>query len=149
MATGLWYGQALVGQYGTTAARRVDWVTDTIKGALVTSSYTPDQDVHDFWDDVSANEVANGSGYTTGGITLGTKSVSYISGSNKTALIAADLVWTALTKTFRYLVIYKDTGVASASPLLGYVDLGAQTITGVDFTADLDQTNGVLSITAS
>lgn len=149
MANFIWYGQALVGQYGTTAARRVDWVTDTIKVALVTNAYTPAQDTHDFWDDVSANEVATGSGYTTGGNTLGTKSVGYIAGSNRTALIAADTVWTALTKAFQYAVCYKDTGSAATSPVLGYSDLGAQSITGVDFTLDFDQTNGLFRIDAA
>jgi hypothetical protein len=43
----------------------VDLDTDTLKLALVTSSYTPST-THDEWADVSANEVATGSGYTTG-----------------------------------------------------------------------------------
>lgn len=149
MATAIWFGKALEGQYGTTAARRVDWVTDTIKEALVTSSWTPDQDANDFWDDVSANEVANGAGYTTGGATLASKSVTYTGGTNKVALIAADVVWTGLTKAFRYGVYYKDTGSASTSPVLGYVDFGAQSVSGVDFTSDHDPTNGIFSITAS
>lgn len=46
MATAKWYGNAHAGQYSATAARRVDWVTDTIKAALCTSSYTPNQDTH-------------------------------------------------------------------------------------------------------
>ena len=44
--TSKWFGNALLGQYSATAARRVDWVTDTIKCSLHTVTYTPDQDVH-------------------------------------------------------------------------------------------------------
>jgi hypothetical protein len=52
----------------------IDFESDTIKVALVTDSYTPDQDSHDFFDDVT-NEVS-GTGYTAGGETLTSKSVT-------------------------------------------------------------------------
>ncbi len=40
--------------------------TDTIKCAIVKGSYTLDQNLHNFWDDISADEVS-GTGYTAGG----------------------------------------------------------------------------------
>ena len=43
----------------------IDWLNDTIKVMLVTSAYTPDQDAHDFKDDIT-NEIS-GTGYTAGG----------------------------------------------------------------------------------
>lgn len=146
MATWNTYGKFLEGLVSATAARRVDWVGDTVKVALVTSSYTPDPDAHDFWDDVVANEVANGSGYGTDGVTLGTKSISLIGASNKVALIAADPTWTGLTKAFRYGVCWKDTGTDSTSPLIAYIDLGAQSLTASDFSIDCDQTNGIAGL---
>ena len=33
--------------------KEVDWDSDTIKVALLTSAYTPNQDTHDYYDDVS------------------------------------------------------------------------------------------------
>ena len=45
----------------------IDFDTDTFKAMLVTSSYTPNKDTHDFRDDVT-NEVS-GTGYTAGGAT--------------------------------------------------------------------------------
>lgn len=48
----------------------IDLNTDTVKLALVTSSYTPDQVNHDLWADVSANEIAATGGYASA--TLGT-----------------------------------------------------------------------------
>lgn len=147
MATANWYGQSPLGQYSSTAARRVDWPTDTIKVTLHTATYTPNQDTHVFASDLT-NELSTGSGYTAGGVTLATKSTSYDSTTNEARLIAGNAAWTNLTATFRYAVIWKDTGTAGTSPLLGYVDLGATTISGTNFTLTPDAT-GWLKITAA
>ncbi len=138
----LMYGKAIEGQYSATAARRVDWVGDTIKVMLCTASYTPDQDAHDFKDDIT-NEIT-GTGYTAGGATLGSKTLTYTGASNKLVLDAADTAWTTASFTARYAVIYKDTGSAATSPVLGYVDFGAdQTVTAATFTITWDA-DGVL-----
>ena len=148
--TAKWYGKALEGQYGATAARRVDWVTDSVKIALDTSAYTPDQDLHDFWNDVSGSEVANGNGYTTGGIALASKTVAYDAGSNELRLDAADVSWTSATFTARYAVVYVDTaGASSTDPVLGYIDFGGdQTVSSGTFDIVFNA-SGVLKITAS
>lgn len=93
----------------------IDLDTDTLKVALVTSSYTPNT-AHDEWADVSANEVATGSGYTTGGVTL----ASPVATNDN--IDYADVTWTALTKTFRYAVCYKSgSGGGLTNPLLFYI----------------------------
>ena len=93
----------------------IDLDTDTLKLALVTSSYTPST-AHDEWADVSANEVATGSGYTTGGETLASPVAT---NSN---IDYNDVTWTALTKTFRYAVCYKSgSGGGLTNPLLFYI----------------------------
>lgn len=149
MATALWYGPAVEGQYGTTAARRVDWVTDDVRVSLHTTTYVPDQDAHDFFNDAT-NELTTTGGYTAGGVALGTKSVVYTAGTNIISLRAATSTWSALTATFRYAVIWVNTaGASSTDPLLGYVDLGAQTIAGVDFSIAWHATEGVLKATVS
>ena len=147
MASGTLYGQTFTGQYSATAARRVDWVTDTIKITLHTSSYTPNRDTHVFFSDAT-NELTTGGGYTAGGQALGTKSVSYDATTHQTRLIAADPSWTSATFACRYALVWKDTGTSTTSPLIGYIDLGAQSITGGTFTVDLDQTLGVFNIAA-
>jgi hypothetical protein len=145
VAAGTLYGQTMTGQYSATAARRIDWVTDTIRMTLHTATYTPNRDTHVFASDLT-NEVAAGGGYSTGGVTLGTKSVSYDSTAHLTRLIAADPSWgPGATITCRYAVIWKDTGTSTTSPLMGYIDLGAQSITSGTLTVDLDQTNGVFT----
>ena len=105
------------------ANKEIDWDTDTIKVALCTSSYTPDQDADEYYDDIT-NEVANGNGYTTGGATLGTKTNTYTGATNVSKFDAADVTWSSSTITARYAVIYCSTGTASTSALIGYVDFG-------------------------
>jgi hypothetical protein len=101
----------------------IDLDTDTIKVALVTSSYTPDQDAHDFFDDIT-NEVS-GTGYTAGGATLANKVVSADNTDNEGVFDADDTSWATSTITARGAVIYKSTGTASTSPLIAYIDFGA------------------------
>ncbi len=109
---------------GYDSSTKIDLVNDTIKVALVTSSYTPDIDTHDFFADVSANE-SSGTGYTAGGETLASKTFAIVTASDLAKFDAADVVWTITSElSARYAIIYKSTGTAGTSPLIGYVDLG-------------------------
>jgi len=128
--------------------KEVDFDTDTIKVALLTSSYTPDQDAHDYLNDVSAYEVS-GTGYTAGGNTLASKTVTYDSANNVIVLDAADTTWASSTITARYAVVYDSTGTASTSALIGYVDFGSdQSSTNGNFTITWDST-GIVRITVA
>jgi len=100
-----------------------DLVNDTVKVMLVTSTYTPDIDADEFIDDVT-NEVS-GTGYTAGGATLGTKAVTNDTTNDRGKFDAADTEWTTSTITARAAVVYKDTGTPGTSPVLCYVDFGA------------------------
>lgn len=146
--TAFWYGLALRDQWGATAADRIDWVTDTIKTALTTSSYTPAQDTHDYFNDVT-NEIT-GTGYTAGGVTLGSKTLTYDTATNETRLDAADASWTTASFTARLAVTYKDSaGASSTDHLMGYVDFGGdETVSSGTFTITWDAT-GVLKVTAA
>lgn len=142
-----WFPRALEGQFGGTAARRVDWVADTIKCALTTNAFTPDHDAHDFYADVT-NELSTAGGYTAGGATLGTKSVSYDTASDEVRLICADIAWGpgATFGPFQKAVIYKDTGSPATSPVLGYITFdAAQSVSNGTYTIDVDAT-GLLYI---
>lgn len=140
--TAKWFVQALLGQFSGTAARRVDWASDTIKVALVKSAYTPDQDNHDFWNDVSANEVS-GTGYTAGGKEINEKSVSADAATNTVRLKGKTVEWKEVTVEFRYAVVYKDTGEAATSPVLLYLDAGAvQKIASGTVKVEWDSTDG-------
>lgn len=127
--------------------KEVDWDTDTIKVALTTSTYTPNQDTHDYFNDVT-NEVS-GTGYTAGGNTLASKTITYDDANNVIVLDAADTTWASSTITARYAVVYASTGTASTSPLIGYVDFGSdQSSTNGNFTITWDST-GIVRVTVA
>lgn len=110
----------------------IDYDTHTIKMALLTSAYTPNQDSHDYWDDVSAFE-ASGTGYTAGGQALTGKTVTKDAPNNVVILDSADVTWANSAITARYGVVYDDTpATAATKPLIGYVD----------FTTDQTSTDG-------
>jgi hypothetical protein len=129
--------------------KEIDWDSDTIKVALLSSSYTPNQDTHDYYDDVSSYEVT-GTGYTTGGITLASKTSTYDGTNNVIVLDAADVTWSSSTITARYAVVYDDSGAsAAAKALIGYVDFGSdQSSTNGNFTITWDST-GIVRITVA
>ena len=123
-------------QLGDTSVTPVNLKTDTIKLALLTSSYTPDQDAHDFFDDVSANEVSASGSYSAGGVTL-TVTTSQDNTDNEGVFDAVDVSFTSATITARYAVIYKSTGTSSTSPLICLIDFGS----------DQSSSTGTFSIT--
>ena len=106
--------------------------------------YTPDFDAHDFFNDVT-NEVV-GTGYTAGGNTL-TVTTSQDNTDNEGVFDAADTSWSTATITARGAVIYKSTGTASTSPLICYIDFGADYVsTGGTFTITFNA-EGIINIT--
>jgi len=98
----------------------IDLSSDTIKVALLTSTYTPNIDTHLFLDDLT-NEVV-GTGYTAGGATIANPTVTQDDTDNEGVFDADNVTWASSTITARYAVIYKDTGVAGTSPLIAYID---------------------------
>jgi len=140
----------LYGQFLSQALNKeIDWDTDTIKVALLSNSYTPDQDAHNYLDDVVANEVT-GTGYTAGGATLANKTNSYNSATNVITLDADDVTWSSSTITARYAVIYDASPSTNATkPLIGYVDFGSdQSSSNGNFTITWDAT-GIVRITVA
>ena len=140
----------LYGQFLSQALNKeIDWDTDTIKVALLSNAYTPDQDAHNYLDDVVANEVS-GTGYTAGGNTLANKTNTYNSATNVIVLDADDTTWSSSTITARYAVIYDATPATNATkPLIGYVDFGSdQSSSNGNFTITWDAT-GIVRITVA
>ena len=127
----------------------IDWDTDTIKIALVTSSYTPDVDAHDFYDDISANEVAASGSYSAGGVTL-TCQATQDNTNNRTICDASDWSVTTFTGTFRYGIVYKSTGTPGTSPLICYVDFTGSNISVVAGTFSVTvNAAGVFNLTSA
>lgn len=92
-----------------------DWNSNTVKIALVTSSYTFSA-AHTIWADASAAELATGDGYTTGGATITCT-------ASDTGLDASDVTWTfTATKTFRGAVVYISGTIETlVNPVLEYI----------------------------
>lgn len=93
----------------------INFSSDTIKAALVSSAYTADLATHEFWSSAVANVLGTPQTLDTKTITLG-------------VFDAADPLFSAVTagSTAKAVVLYKDTGLAATSPLIAYID----TITG-------------------
>lgn len=118
----------------------IDFDTDTFYMMLVTSSYTPDKDTHDFRDDVT-NEVANGNGYTTNGKAV-TVTVEAIDTTNDRVEISfADVTWSTSTITAAGAVVYKyRAGASSADELVCFLDFGGNVSSqGGDFVVSTTQ----------
>lgn len=95
-----------------------------VKCALVASTYTPNttETGHTVYSDFSANEIANGNGYTTGGAALTNDAVTAITGGFKYASDAVS--WTASgagIPAWRYAVFYVEGSLwGLTNPLIGY-----------------------------
>jgi len=139
-----WFAKPLL--YAFDGTDSVDWDAGgtTIKVSLHTSSWTPNEDTHDYYDDVT-NEVSSAN-YTAGGASLGSRTAAIDSTNNRVELDAADTSWSNVSFTARYAVIYKATGNAATSLLLGYVDFGAdETVSSGTFSLTWDA-EGILQI---
>jgi len=123
-----------------------NFTTDVFKVLLTTSAYVPNIDTHEFLTDV-INEVS-GTGYTAGGAALSGVSWTYDAVNHRAVLGANTVVWSGATFTAHRAVIYKSTGTAATSRLIGYVDFGVdKTYTSEDF--ELSFSNGVLRFRAN
>jgi hypothetical protein len=106
--------------------KEIDWAADTIKVALCTSTYTPAQDTHDYFSDITNEVSSSGTNYTAGGNAIGTPTVGYTAGTNVAKFTGNAVTFTNVTLTARYAIIYDSTpGSAATNPLIAYVDFGA------------------------
>jgi hypothetical protein len=118
--------------------KEIDYDSDDIKIRVVTSAYTPDQDTHNYLNDVTNEVSASGSYATgTGNEALANKTVTYTGATNKLVLDADNVSFTAATITGRTVVIYDGTPATDATrPLIGYEQSDA----------DITSTNGTWAI---
>jgi hypothetical protein len=105
----------------------IDFINDTIKVALFTTA--PDIDADTYFADLTGE--ATGTGYTAGGVTLASKTVTTDDTNNRTIADAADAQWTGLTSSFQYYVVYQSTGNPATSRVICAHNIGSvQTIDG-------------------
>lgn len=105
----------------------IAWGTDTNHLILMNTGFTFDEDTHDNYSDVSANELPAGNGYTSGGNTLTTVVSTRDDANNRVDVTADDTTWNASGGTIgpaAGAMWLKWTGTASTSTVIGYIDFG-------------------------
>ena len=100
----------------------IDFLTDTIVVALYTDA--PDIDADTFLSDLTGE--ITGGGYVRK--TLASKTVTTDDTNNRSVADAADVQWTTLTNSFRYIVVAKSTGSDATSRCLTVIDTGSTQI---------------------
>ena len=140
--TAYWYAGAFIQAFD----KEIDFLADSMKVMLTTSTYTPNQDTHDYKDDVT-NEVT-GTGYTAGGEALTTPTNTNT--LNVVTFDAADTAWASSTITARLAVLYDATPASDATrPLMLWVDFGQnESSSSGTFTIQWNA-SGIATITAT
>jgi len=101
--------------------KEADWNSDNIYAALLGAGYTPNLDTDDYWNDISANEIANGNGYTTNGQLLTGCTITYTPANSwgtahatSTAFAANDVVRPSTGNGYLYRAKVAGTTAGSA-----------------------------------
>ena len=111
-----------------TAPARLTGATDTFKIALYTSSATLDATTATY---TTSNEIPNGSGYTTGGITLSVSVAPTSTGTTAYLSFASPVTWSSATFSTAGALIYNSTQGNRAVAVLSFGS--TITVTGGDF----------------
>lgn len=126
MATSMyWYGKAFVNMLGGETAgesKKCDYLSDTMKVALLDDTYPLDQATDESWADVSAYEIS-GAGYVAGGQELAGKTLIYDPVTHECQLDALDSEWDPSSIVAKFAVLYTSTPEADADKiLLGFME---------------------------
>ena len=123
----------------------IDFDTDTIKLDYMSTSYTPSATTESFLSDVSAS-IASGAPT----VTLANVAVNIDTGNSRVEIDADDVSTGSITTTTNKFIIYKDTGSASTSPLIGCFDIAEGTLSPVNDDLSLTfNAEGIFSISAT
>jgi hypothetical protein len=120
----------------------------TVKCCLLTATATPSQESWAHYSDVDNEVSSSGTGYTTGGAELGTKTLTET--AKVTKFDADDALWQTSTISAAYAVVYDaTTTVSTTQPLLVLVDFGGTfSSTAGDFKITWS-TNGIFTDTVA
>ena len=87
--------------------------TGTLKGVFMATSYTQDQEAHQYYSDISASVASGTSVETIAGLAINVDTAN-----NRVEIDFNDVTQTPVTASTNQFVIYMDTGVAATSPLI-------------------------------
>jgi len=112
------------------ASKQIDFANDVFQIILMATGFTFNKDTHHGYADVSANELANANGYTTGGNTLAGVAVTEDDDDDRTEVTWNNSQWTASGGAIGPspgAIIYDDTPTTpQADPICGYIDFGGE-----------------------
>ena len=134
-----WFGIGLAMAWGGVTEGEtthfIDYLSDTIKVALFIGGLSAvlNRDTNQFYSDLvpASWEIPGTTPYTQGGKALASKTLTYSAGvlsfkdATTCAWAAGTVAGSAAGTLAKYAIIYKDTGDATTSPLMGYVDFAA------------------------
>jgi len=122
-----------------------DWEANTIKVSLMDGDYPALADPdHDVWGDVSTDELPTAGGYTAGGATLATASVTQDDTNDQAKLDGDNTAWSSATFSCYGAVIWNDSH--ATDDLCCWFDFGGiQTVTAGTFTIQW-HTDGIMTL---
>ena len=121
--------------------------TDDVYCGLTTSTYTPNQDTHDYYNDIT-NELTTTGGYTAGGQQL--TSDDFTITNNVAKWDSTDPSWTSASFTARRAFYYvNNAGASSTDNLISWVDFGADEIVSSGTFTIVQAAAGILTVTAT
>lgn len=117
-----------------------NWSSHTFKAMLTNSAPVATNTIAANLTDISA-----GNGYSAGGMTLDTVTLSETTGTAKVTIADEVLTASGTIGPFRYIAIYNDTATSPADALVCWYDYGSSIslANGETFTIDFDATNGL------
>lgn len=121
------------------AKGNIDLDTDTFKGMIVTSAYTPNSDTHTKRSDIT-NEIAATGGYSAGGFTATLTVPAIDTANDREDVSLGGTTYSTATITGRKVVYYKSRGGASSADEL---------VCCIDWGSDIASTGGNFVIPAS
>ncbi len=122
----------------------VSLLSDTIKVALMKTTYTPSATTDDHFNDIAASEIV-ATGYTSRGFALASKTLVRDDGNTRVEFDAADSVFTignGTNDTFDKVVYLRETPTTAStdanSVLLGWATVASTTTNGTQITLQYD-----------
>jgi hypothetical protein len=117
-----------------------NWSTHTFKAALSNTAILATNAVF-----ANITEISAANGYSAGGMTLDTVTLTESSGTAKVTIADEVLTASGAVGPFRYVYIYNDTPTSPADPGVCWYDYGSSIslANGETFTLDFDGTNGL------
>lgn len=143
MATTQFYGKAFLSAFN----KEIDLGEDEIKVLLLDNTYAPLAS-HQYKSDLSGE--ITGDGYTAGGATLSSTSVTFDEGAQAFVFDADDVVWPGSTFTAAYAIIYDNTPADDASrPLIAFVDFGGDQVATSGVVTIVWDTDGIAAVSVN